>query len=388
MICSACGFSNPDFAKFCGRCGAAQASTTPPSSVPSTNTKTVTDSPHRTLLDLKRDIVAVVELLVAPTADSLKTINKSSSSQKRSARQFIRTELMNVMLYFARLDQPIPTAKSEVFLSLYGLLDSTFSRYTTDQGLSFLNEFMRNGPSQGVEQLQKSLCLTCIEQYDHSNGTGFSVEARNLYLDVAWLMAGAGGRVSPAARSEFERYAALLLSPESGKSVGIRAVATSTLDQGAIKSSKVATQSQPVSNYGPLVDIREELDRLSAELSHRLKDMLQNAGVLDVKGEPVRGTDPSRYIQMDVLYLLRLFSSLEGGVSANRAEVLDLFFDHQEASSDGERIRLIRAKFADMLCKDQQPIHQLATLDLLEQYDQLFETHHAKEAGLNLWQAC
>ena len=99
-------------------------------------------------------------------------------------------------------------------------------------------------------------------------------------------------------------------------------------------------------------------------------------------GKQVKEADLSEYMQMDILYLLKLFSSLEGSVSTNRAKVIDLFFDDQHTIADGERIRLIRAKFVDSLCKDQQPVHQLATLDLLAQYDELFDSHHAKDVGV------
>ncbi len=64
---------------------------------------------------------------------------------------------------------------------VYGLLDPPFSHYTTDHGLSFLNEFMRSGVSQGnVDPLEKSVCLTCIERHDRINGTHFFEEASPL----------------------------------------------------------------------------------------------------------------------------------------------------------------------------------------------------------------
>jgi hypothetical protein len=182
MICSACGVNNPKFAKFCGSCGVAQAPILLPTP-PATQTHTL-GSPttsDRTLVDLKRDILAAVDRPVPPTADSQKNIDKSSSRQIRSARQYIRAELMRLMVHFARLDQPISAGKSEVFLSLYGLLDPPFSHYTTDHGLSFLNEFMRSGVSQGnVDPLEKSLGRTCMERHDRINGTHFFEETSPL----------------------------------------------------------------------------------------------------------------------------------------------------------------------------------------------------------------
>lgn len=131
-----------------------------------------------------------------------------------------------------------------------------------------------------------------------------------------------------------------------------------------------------------LVEIREELDKLTAELADPLRDMLQNASVVDTYGKEVKVTDLRAYAEMDIIYLLKLFSSLEGRISSNRAKVVELFLDKDHANADEERVQLIRTKFADMFCKDQQPIRQLATLELLAQYDELSGTEHTKQAEI------
>jgi hypothetical protein len=129
MICLACGFDNLGLGRFCCNCGAAQ----PQTPVPPAASIAETSAHHQTAVDdLKPELLKIVSRLVIPVAESLKSVNNSEIS----AREVICLDLMNLMLHFARLDGQISANKSRVFLSVYGILDPSFSRYTLEDGIS------------------------------------------------------------------------------------------------------------------------------------------------------------------------------------------------------------------------------------------------------------
>ena len=335
MSCSSCGFENPIYARYCGRCGAPQR---PPISVTQGGTAAVTQVNTNSLGSEARRLS---DLIVSPIATELRAIKgKGGSSQEQSARTFINQEILGTLVHFACTGGAITPNHGELFVAICGTLEPRkFGKYSREDGKRFMDAPLKATPQ--YRELKKPFCYGILENYDVENGTSFHTQLRELYVGIAVAAISANGSRTAEASAELERFKVLLAPTDS-----IRRQGLGTTNQEAafanghwIKSDKEKevvrlpeksdklkvgkpTAHVEVSDSQSLEGVAWRLLNIAAELDEPIRRMTEHAKIIGQGGKEQKFTTLKDWVHFDLYYLFSRFSMKDPQVATRRACLL------------------------------------------------------------------
>lgn len=185
MFCTGCGWQNPSSARFCGQCGRPQPGSQLQPAPTIANTRTLT----------------------------ARLIQLSAQAMKLSPRKiedwtgFVRKELMDLVLYFASLDQHISPREAQVYSDISNTIDPGL----IDDPIGFLDGLMSACiDTSPPVTLDRPLLLDLMEECDAVSKTGYASEVRQAFFEIALAVASADGPPRTAANTELVRYKVLL----------------------------------------------------------------------------------------------------------------------------------------------------------------------------------
>jgi tellurite resistance protein len=126
--------------------------------------------------------------------------------ENKKADEYLRAELLHLVLHFAALDGHISEGEAKVYGEIATAIDSDAPVPVADN-VSFLKQLME---VLGKEELRRPHSLGLVEQFDQENKTDWKMEARDAFFQIALAVASADGLPSAAVKTELLRFAQIL----------------------------------------------------------------------------------------------------------------------------------------------------------------------------------
>jgi AAA+ superfamily predicted ATPase len=220
---------------------------------------------------------------------------KVSPRKTQDWEGFLRSELMNLVLYFAALDRRISQREAQVYSDISNTMDPGL----IDDPVGLLDGIMSacTNTSSPIA-LERPLLLDLMEECDSVNNTGYAAEARRAFLQIASAVVWADGAPGGAARAELDRYKKLL-EPRS-----------SVKEASAILDAKLSNPQK----FPPKTVERAVTDPTKLEL------LAENFQRFSESLPPSEAEEFGTNLPVDALTLASAFSKAAGDVSDGTAE--------------------------------------------------------------------
>jgi hypothetical protein len=126
--------------------------------------------------------------------------------ENKNADEYLRAELLHLVLHFAALDGQISKGEARVYGEITSAIDPN-TRESVENNVILLKGLMN---VWGKEELGRPRSLSLIEQFDQENKTDRKIEGRDAFFQIALAVASADGLPSAAVKTELLRFAQIL----------------------------------------------------------------------------------------------------------------------------------------------------------------------------------